>query len=104
MQHPGFGVDQLSDPGYVLEGVDALRDIRGGDDAHPHSVLEGPQLLELLGPLEAPLGQGGELEEGLAGVAVDADVHEGERVLGPPVAEAGDRGPREVEGVAAAVD
>ena len=89
-------------PLQVLRGVDAERPRVDDEHADRDAVLQRPQLLERLAALERRGRQPGEAQQGLALVAVDAQVLERRGAALLP--RVGDRRAAEVEGVAGAVE
>ena len=78
-----------------------MRNIRRRDDAHLEPVLEGPQLLELLGPLEASRGRAASWKSASRGSRRVPTWTKVSAFVGTAVAVEGDGGAREVERVAA---
>ena len=62
------------EPAVLLLGIDPEVAVRRQAHVHAPPVLEGPELLETLAPLEGRLREGGQGEEDVPLVGIDPDV------------------------------
>jgi hypothetical protein len=88
----------------VFGGVDAEGAVGGDDDLDAMSVFEGAELLEVFGELEWSPGELGIAEEEVAAESVEAEMKIGGGGPLAGLAEVGDGGAGEIEGIAVVVE
>src|SRR4051812_49044425 len=98
------GREQLAHLLQVFRGVHFERFVRGFDDLDADAVLQGAQLLERLGSLERGGLEGGQHQQDAAAIRVEADMSIERRPAAARVADVRNRGAREIQGKAAAID